>query len=114
MSSWTTHESDLTLYADFEVVGVSPGEPGSPGSAEGQEYHSRCRTSDDWSTDERVVYGMGARQVNTGQWIRGFAFISFTSLVVSKVTGYGRNWLMVFHVQMEGFLSRGHSFLDPD
>ena len=42
-SSWTTHESDLTLYADFEFVGMSPGEPGSPGSAECQECHSRCR-----------------------------------------------------------------------
>ena len=32
-------------------------------------------TSDDWLTDERVVYGMHARQVNTGQWIRGFSFV---------------------------------------
>ena len=27
--------------------------------------------SDDWLTDERVVYGMHARRVDPGQWIRG-------------------------------------------
>ena len=32
-------------------------------------------TSDNGFTDERVVYGMHARQVNTGQWRRGFAFV---------------------------------------
>ena len=32
-------------------------------------------TSDDTLTDERVVYGMHGRQVNTGQWVRGFAFV---------------------------------------
>ena len=37
VSSWITIENGLTLYADIEFVGVPPGEPDSPGSAEGQE-----------------------------------------------------------------------------
>ena len=32
-------------------------------------------TSDDWLTDERVAYGMHARQVDSGPWTRGFAFV---------------------------------------
>ena len=32
-------------------------------------------TSGDWVTGELVVYGMYARHVDTGQWIRGFAFV---------------------------------------
>ena len=45
-----------------------------------------AETDDDWLTDERDVYGMHARQVNTGQWVRVF-FSSFTSGVVSSDTG---------------------------
>ena len=42
VSSKTVHESDLTLKAGFGLVGVSPGEPGSLGSAEGQECQKRA------------------------------------------------------------------------
>ena len=31
-----SRESDLTSYADIEFIGMSPGEPGSPGSAVNQ------------------------------------------------------------------------------
>ena len=70
-------------------------------------------TSDDWLTDERVVYGMHARQVNTGQLIRGFAFVFSLHWVVSSDTGHRRSWLMAFRARVEEFLHRGHSFLDP-
>ena len=95
VSSWTTRENDLTLSADFEFVGVSPGEPGSPGSVESQEGRSRCRnerpeingraccvryactTSEYWTVDTR------------------FFFCSFTLGVVSN-RHHIRSWLMVF------------------
>ena len=113
VSSWTSRESDLTLSSDFDFVGVSPGEPGSPGSAEGQECHSRRRN------ERRFLHGRprGARYACTTSEHRTvdtrFWFCSFTSLVASKDTGHGRSWMMVSYAQMEGFLRREHSFLDP-
>ena len=78
MNTWTTFEDGLTLYADFEFVKVSSGEPGGLEAAEGQEgpiFTPIVETSDEGLTDERGVYGTYARQVNTVQWIRGFDFV---------------------------------------
>ena len=75
MSSWTSHESNLTLSADFEFVEVSPGEPGSLASTEGQECHSRCRNERRLANGRARGVRMRARQVNTGQWIRGLLLV---------------------------------------
>ena len=85
VSFWTSHESDLTLSADFEFVEVSPGEPGSPGSSERQECYSRCRN------ERRLVNGRarGVRYECTSEhWTvdTRVCFCSLTLGVASKVT----------------------------
>ena len=68
VSSWTSHESDFTLSADFEFVEVSPGVSlAVPDPPKANNVTPVVETSDDWFTDARVMPGMHARQVYAEQ-----------------------------------------------
>ena len=70
-------ENGLTLYADFEFAGVSPGKAGGPGSAGWPRMPNTplVGTSNEGLTGESVVDGTYARRVNTGQLVRCFNFV---------------------------------------